>query len=326
MKAKRKGSYRRATYPSALRMAKLVDEMPRHSIGVRVEGMAERLGITVQSLRRYVKAMEDHFLTEEEEPEFVIERIHQEEWLKRRPRTGDASSANIYHLVSVYLSLEIFKMLGANNIFATQVDHLMTEVESRLPGSQRELLKNLSLKIFTAPYAPKDYSAYDDILNTALKALVYQKRLKLVRSRDRGEPDEYIVEPYTLLLYKGGLYLVARPVDGEKPLYFAIERLQDCEELKEKFDYPKDYHPEQMLEGAFGIFGGEPRTIFKLRFQAALSRYISERKWHKSQKLKTQKDGSVILIMELFDSEEIRSWIRSFGKGVSVLSPRGFKA
>jgi len=39
----RKG-YRQATYPSALRMAKLVDEVPRHSIGIRVASMAERLG------------------------------------------------------------------------------------------------------------------------------------------------------------------------------------------------------------------------------------------------------------------------------------------
>ena len=216
-------------------------------------------------------------------------------------------------------------MLGANNIFATQVDEVMADVETKLSGSQRELLKNLSLKFFTAPYAPKDYTAYDEILNIALKALVYQKRLKLFRSGKDGKPDEYVVEPYTLLLYKGGLYLVARPVDGDKPLYFAIDRLLDCEELKEKFDYSENYHPEQMLDGAFGIFGGEPKTTFKLHFPDDLARYISERKWHKSQKLTPQKDGSLVLTMDVFDSEEVRSWIRSFGKMVKVLEPHGLE-
>jgi len=320
----RKG-YRRATYPSALRMAKLVDEMPRHSIGIRVESMAERLGITDQSLRRYVKAMEDHFLTDEGEPEFVIEKINSEDWLKRKPRSEEPGKANIYHLISVYLSLEIFKMLGANNIFATQVDEVMADVESKLSSSQREKIKELALKFYTAPYAPKDYTAYDEILNIVLKALVYQNRLKLFRPGKGGKRSEYVVEPYTLLLYKGGLYLVARPVGSDKPLYFAIERLLDCEELKEKFDYPENYHPEQMLDGAFGIFGGEPKTTFKLRFPAELAQYISERKWHKSQKLKTQKDGSLILTMKVFDSEEIRAWIRSFGKNIKVLSPKGIR-
>ncbi len=321
MKEKRKRSYRRATYPSALRMAKLVDEMPRHGIGVRVKTMAERLEISVQSLRRYVKAMEGHFVTDDEEPEFVIEQVGGDDWLKRRSRQEAAASANIYHLVSVYLSLEIFKMLGANSVFATEMDELLQQIETCLPGSQRELLKDLPRKFFTAPYMPKDYTGFDDILNTALKAIVYQKKLKLARLKN-DQRVEFEVEPYTLLLYKGGLYLVARPLDGRRPLYFSIDRLLDCAELPEKFDYPKDYHPEQMIEGAFGIFGGEPRTFFKLKFPPELAQYISERKWHKSQKLESTADGSLLVTLRVFDSDEIRAWIRSFGSSVEVLEPR----
>ena len=83
-----KKSYRLPSYGAALRMARLVDEMPRHSIGVRVAGMAEQLGVSPQSIRRYVKAMEDHFLTEEGKAEFVIERVNDEEWLKRKPKSA----------------------------------------------------------------------------------------------------------------------------------------------------------------------------------------------------------------------------------------------
>ena len=210
-------------------------------------------------------------------------------------------------------------MLGANNIFADQVDEVMAEVESKLSANQRERIQGLSLKFFTAPNAPKDYSGHDEVINTVLKALVYQDRLKLVHQHTGSAPREYIVEPYTLMLYKGGLYLIARPVDGKHTLYFAIERIKDCEALKEKFDYPSDYHPEQMLEGAFGIFGGGTQLTFRLKFPPSLVDLITCRKWHKSQKFETQPDGSIIMSLKVCDSEEIRAWIRSFGKNIEVL-------
>ncbi len=66
--------YRKVTYPAALRMAKLVDEMPRHGIGRRLKSVAEGLGLDGQTVRRYVRAMAGEFVTEDGELQFVIEK------------------------------------------------------------------------------------------------------------------------------------------------------------------------------------------------------------------------------------------------------------
>ena len=317
--ARKKTGYRLATYPSAVRMALLVDEMPRHSLGRRLASVADSLGVSSQTIRRYVKAMAEDFTTEEGLPQFVIEKKAEELWLVRRSRYEDSAASTIYQLVSLYLSLEFFRMLGSNNLFVKLVDEVMGEVAKKLSSPKRGLVHDLPRKFFAAPWAPKDYSAHGDQLNDVIKAVVYQNAIKLTYRPYGAEPKLYTAHPLTLLYHKGSLYLVARPVERKRPVYFAVERILVVEVTPEKFAYPGDYHPDRMLDGAFGIFGG-PATTFRLRFPAELAEYIAGRRWHKSQRLHPQRDGSLILTLKVTDSEEVRSWIRSFGKKVAVLA------
>jgi len=317
-KGKRGKGYRRVTYPAALRMARLVDEMPRHGIGQRLASVAESLGVDPQTIRRYVRAMAGEFVTEDgEQPQFVIEKKGGEDWLVRRPRLGEGSETSIYHLVSVYFALEYFKMLG-QNVVALSVEEVLEKVELLLPKKHRELLADLPRKFYNAPWAPKDYSRHVDILEDVIQAVVYQKVIEMTYKPAGRAPEQYLVRPLTLLHHKGGFYLVAKPSKRKKPVYFNIERIREIKLTEKKFDYPKSFHPAQMLDGAFGIFTG-PAKVFKLKFAPTLSEYIAGRKWHRSQKIRTRKDGSVVLTLKVTDSEEVRSWIRSFGKKVKVL-------
>jgi len=191
-KVKNKG-YRKATYHSAVRMARLVDEMPRHGLGRRLSSVAEGLGVSVQTVKRYVKAMNEEFVTDHDEPQFVIEKHGGEEWLVRRSRYEDKSQASIYQLISVYLSLEVFKMLGANNLFVELVDDVLDDVQKKLSSAHRDLIKNLQRKFYSAPWAPKDYSKHDEILSQVIKAIVYQNVLDIHYKPGGCDPCDYTV-------------------------------------------------------------------------------------------------------------------------------------
>ena len=54
--------------------------------------------------------------------------------------------------------------------------------------------------------------------------------------------------------------------------------------------------------------------------------YIKEKIWHESQKLHPQKDGSLIFEAEVAGTEEIKSWILSWGKEATILEPAELKA
>jgi proteasome accessory factor B len=211
-------------------------------------------------------------------------------------------------------------MLG-HNVVALSVEDVFNRAEKKLTAKERDLLRELPRKFFTAPWAPKDYSDKVDILEDVIKAVVYQNLIKIFYNKPgEKEPWHYTLEPWTLLYHKGGFYLVARSVRQARPVYFNLERIQSVTLTKDKFDYPKNYHPSQMLDGAFGIFSG-PAQTFKLKFSPKVSEYVTARKWHRSQKIQRKRDGSLVLTLKVADSEEVRSWIRSFGKEVKVLKP-----
>jgi predicted DNA-binding transcriptional regulator YafY len=48
---------------------------------------------------------------------------------------------------------------------------------------------------------------------------------------------------------------------------------------------------------------------------------VTESKWHGSQQLTPQKDGSLLAEFDLDNTEEVKRWIQSFGKHAVVLEP-----
>jgi proteasome accessory factor B len=319
-KMKRKGRGRTAVQPNyevALRMARLVSEMAGHPFGWELADVAEYLGVHERTVRRYVKALGKEFMDDEGGPLYRIEKKGEELRLMKKGETREGLSESVYHLISVHLSLEFFRMLGENAV-ALSVEDVLDRAKKRLSPRERDLLQNLDRKFFTAPAAAKDYSGCEDILEDVIKAIVYQDVINIHYQRGNGEVWHYTLEPYTLMYHKGGFYLIARSVRQKTPVYFTIEKIKSIEVTSEKFSYPKDYQPSQLLDGAFGIFSG-PAQTFKLKFSPVLADYITSRKWHSSQSFNKQKDGSLLMTLKVADTEEVRSWIRSFGRKVEIV-------
>ncbi|MEA1901703.1 MAG: WYL domain-containing protein, partial [Thermodesulfobacteriota bacterium] len=56
-------------------------------------------------------------------------------------------------------------------------------------------------------------------------------------------------------------------------------------------------------------------------FSADQARYIKERKWSKTQKIKKQDDGSVILSMKTSGWWDVKKRVLSYGSDAEVLEP-----
>ncbi|NTW88180.1 MAG: WYL domain-containing protein [Desulfobulbaceae bacterium] len=51
---------------------------------------------------------------------------------------------------------------------------------------------------------------------------------------------------------------------------------------------------------------------------------LKERKWHPSQKIEENQDGSVILLLTVKHLLELKRWILSWGSMAEVLGPKSF--
>jgi predicted DNA-binding transcriptional regulator YafY len=87
------------------------------------------------------------------------------------------------------------------------------------------------------------------------------------------------------------------------------------------FERPKDFDLSRHLAGSFGIYHGEGDLVARVRFRPAVARYVLEGRWHPSQKLTREPDGSVLGEFRLSATTELKAWVLSFGANAVVLEP-----
>jgi len=83
---KKSPAYRKPSYSAAVNLARIVDEMSLHPFGWGLEDLAEYLRVSVRTVRRYIKVLEEEFLGEDGEPQFSLEKRDEELKLVRRSR------------------------------------------------------------------------------------------------------------------------------------------------------------------------------------------------------------------------------------------------
>jgi len=152
-------------------------------------------------------------------------------------------------------------------------------------------------------------------------ALVHRRRLRLrYYSMSRDEVTDRRVDPYHLTLHAGGFYLVGYCHLREAVRIFAVERIRECEGLTAGFERPEAFDVDKYLESAWGIIRGEVITV-KVLFARSLARYIRERLWHPTQKLRDRDGGQLEMTLQVADTLEVRRWILGFGPEAEVLEP-----
>jgi proteasome accessory factor B len=72
-------------------------------------------------------------------------------------------------------------------------------------------------------------------------------------------------------------------------------------------------------------YSGHGDVHVVIRFSREVSRYIEESRWHASQPIAKQKDGSLIAEFNLNGTEEVKHWLMSFGTHAIVLEPASLR-
>ncbi|MFU8803420.1 MAG: helix-turn-helix transcriptional regulator [Bradymonadaceae bacterium] len=220
--------------------------------------------------------------------------------------------------------------------FATEIEPLLDQLRYSLTSGNRLVLDRLEKKLHVRRTGHKRYGARADVqaaLAAMIDGLLYQQPVELTYSSHRRRqsekpPRELVVHPLSLVLHRGGVYVVVDVVDGEwtapnRRIMLAIDRIESARRMKEAptFEYPTDYDPDDYFKGAFGIMGGHELHNIVLRIDETYAPYVMERFWHQNQEFVQQPNGSLIMHIELAAFDEIVDWILGMGEHVEVLEP-----
>ena len=116
-------------------------------------------------------------------------------------------------------------------------------------------------------------------------------------------------------------YLFGYKPDDNDLRTWRVDRIEAAGLEKMPFTVRDDIDVDSRLSGAFGIYDGADQINIKIRFSGHAARFVSEKHWHDSQQLTPQKDGSLIVELDLSSTIEVKSWILGFGREAQVLEP-----
>jgi proteasome accessory factor B len=313
---------RPATYNTATRLARIVLGLVGRPTGWSFQAIQNELRISERTLLRYLAACRKELTTPDGTP--LLEVVRHGE--RRTLRLADAvrtPGSTAYQALSFYFALSVLQFLDGT-ILKDGVEDLWQAFHRTLPPAQQTRLANLQKKFFSVPYAMKDYRECDDLLDTIVRALVDQHTLRVTyaglwRGGDEGTVHDF--DPYTLAMYRGGLYLIGRSHSYRKIVYLAVERIRSVDMLPQTFPYPTRYSPEKHTEGTFGIVDGDETDVSLLILTREGADLVQSRRLHPTQQFEELPDGTTVLTMRVRGTAELANWVLSMAPHVKVLTP-----
>ena len=127
----------------------------------------------------------------------------------------------------------------------------------------------------------------------------------------------YLIEPS---LQTHALYLIGWDETRNGMRTFKIERIRDVALTAATFEAP-DAEIDGMFERAWDIIADQDPIEVVLRFAPAVASRVREARWHPSETVAEEGDGSLTWRATVAGPIEIRLWILQWGDNVEVVAP-----
>jgi proteasome accessory factor B len=223
--------------------------------------------------------------------------------------------------LALYLGRRLLEPL-AGTFFWQAAQNAFRKIRASLGQPALNYLDRMAGRLHHTAVGASDYSARGELIDQLVRG-VEERRATMIhyRSLRATEPVEHEVHPLGLVHHRGALYLVAFSRDHGEVRHFKLDRVAEAHVGEFPFEPPADFDLQAHLAGSWGVYGATGDVRVRARFQAAAARYVEEGRWHASQRLSPERDGSLVAEFRLSGTEEIKRWLLSFGQQVEVLEP-----
>ena len=98
-----------------------------------------------------------------------------------------------------------------------------------------------------------------------------------------------------------------------------MSRVRNATLLDEHYD-SKGFKAEEYFKDGIGVLGkGEPQLV-ELLISEPMASYVSERRWHDSQKIVRNPQG-IVFTMTVRVNDELARWVMGLGDSAVVVTP-----
>lgn len=302
---------------SLIRQWRLLQFLADARHGYTVKELHQEMSVSVETIRRDLKDLAAAGFR-------VCETVGYR-GLKRWRVEGFESQFGftITDLLSIYMGRQFLESLAGTPFWDGQ-QKVFSKIRGALGEQGIRYLQKLSVSLHATAVGVSDYSKRSEMIDDLMIAVEDRLISLIVYQSDQAtEPVEQEVYPQGFVFHRGSLYLVAWSSRRKEIRTFKMDRIEDVHSTKLPAAVPEKFDLAEWLEHSFGVYRSNTDTLqtIRIHFARAAARYVHESRWHGSQKLTPQKDGTLIAEFRLTDTQEIKRWIMSFGPNANVLEP-----
>ena len=303
-----------------IRQWKILRAVESTRAGITIHQLARDADVTTRTIRRDLQALQ--------EAGFAIfdegEENETKKWkLDTQPFRSVQEGLSVSDVAALYLSRSIVEALSGWPL-VDELGKALAKIERSLNPRILEFLSTLPQVVSTKAGPRAGRTGADRLAPVTRKLFDAVRDRRTVTmgyfSARSNRAKNYTVEPYRIALANDGVYLVAFVPAYDEFRTFAVERIQKLSIADNTFRKTREL-PADLFASSMGVFWGEPETVV-IEFAARLAPYAQGRLWHPSQELDVLPDGRVKITLQVSNDWALRSWILSFGSGVSVLTPK----
>ncbi|MBI1313665.1 WYL domain-containing protein [bacterium] len=307
-----------ADRPALIRQWLLLRALCASRSGRLVRDLAEEFSVSEKSIRRDLDALNAAGFR----PEEITEDRGRKRWRIDHDPSLPLPELDISETAALYLGRRLLEPLAGTTLWEA-AQSAFVKLRQQFSPDALKYLESLAGTLHETTFGQSDYSERADVIDALMLGVNESRVTRLLYHPLRSEtPEEYELQPLGLIFNHRTLYLVAASADRPELRHFKVDRIRDVELLPEPFTRPPDFDLQQHLEHSLGVYqSNAPLTEVRIRFSSEVARYVTEHRWHHSQQIETQPDGSLIVTLRLGDLTEVKSWVLGFGAEARVLAP-----
>ena len=164
---------------------------------------------------------------------------------------------------------------------------------------------------------------YLDIITTAMR----ENRQMVIDYEDFfGNTIQGLkINPYFIRLFKRRWYVMALVLPGKEIHRFGLDRIKHIGVLDSKFNYPKDFSPQDYYTDYYGVFHDEKPMTIRLKAYREKPHYLRSLPLHHSQREIESNNEYTIFEYKIAPTYDFIQEILSHCNQLEVLSPDTFR-
>ena len=235
-------------------------------------------------------------------------------------REGTPLPLTLPELMALYFSCNLLKAMGSP-FLGEALSGLLEKIRATLPADAHDYLDQYTRLFQFSALPKKSARQFGRRLDLIQQGLTQQQSLNICYyAPSRKKESRRRVDPYGIRFFNNTYYLIGHCHLRKDLRIFALDRIRKMELSNRAFEPLDSETLDNLMTNSFGIFRGDTVNV-GIIFSNEVADYIKEVKWHHSQKITPQEDGSVILELTVAGLDEIKYWVLKWGKDAKVLYP-----